>query len=135
MLKKCLSLLLAGLLIQFASPAVFAKSNPEKEAQKTEQVRAAILSLGVGPEARIKVKLKDKTKLEGFIKEAGNDHFVISDSKTGTATPVAYPQVKTAHGQNLSKGAKIAIGAGIAAGAVILVLFLIWHGHLSPGHG
>lgn len=135
MLKKCLTLLLVGLLIQLTTPAAFAKSDPGKEEQRIEKVRAAILSLGVGPDARLKVKLKDKTKLEGFIKEAVDDHFVIADARTGAATPVAYPQVKTVQGQNLNKGVKIAIGVGIAVGAVLLTLFLLWHGHLSRGHG
>ena len=135
MLKKCLTLFLVSLLMQIASLAAFAKSTPEKEAQRIEKVRAAIFSLGVGPEARIRVKLKDKAKLEGFIKEAGDNQFVITDAKTGTDTTVPYPQVQTAHGNNLSKGAKIAIGVGVAVGIVILTLFLIWHGHLSPGHG
>jgi hypothetical protein len=135
MLKKCLSLLLTGLLIQIAGPALFAKSSQEKEAQRIEKVRAAILSLGIGPNARIKLKLKDKTKLEGSVKEAGDDHFVVTEARTGTDTPVTYPQVQTVQGQNLNKGVKIAIAAGVVAGVVILVLFLAWHGHLSPGHG
>ena len=129
MLKNFLSLLLVGLLIHIANPTpVLAKSRTEKETQKVEKVRAAILSLGVGPAARIKVKLKDKTKLEGYIKEAGDDHFVIADARTGSDTVVAYPQVKTAQGQNLSKGAKIAIGVGIAAAIVIVILFIAYHG-------
>ena len=129
MLKKLVSLLLVGLLIHIASPApALAKSKAEKEVQKVEKVRAAILSLGVGTDACIKVKLKDKTKLEGYIKEAGNEHFVITDARTGADTAVAYPQVSTAQGQNLSKGAKIAIGVGIAAAIVIVILFIAYHG-------
>jgi hypothetical protein len=128
MLKKCLSFLLIGLLIQMASPAAFAKSGAQKETQRIERVRTAILSLAVGPKARIKVKLKDKTKLEGFIKEAGDDHFVITDAKSGTDTSVAYPQVKAILGRNLSTGAQIAIGVGIAAGAVFVILFILYHG-------
>ena len=89
-------------------------------------------SLGVGIDARIKVKLKDKTKLEGYIKEAGNEHFVITDARTGADTAVAYPQVSTAQGQNLSKGAKIAIGVGIAAAIVIVILFIAYHGFTLP---
>jgi hypothetical protein len=129
MLKNCLSLLLVGLLILIASPApASARTGAEKEAQRIEKVRAAILSLGVGPDALIKVQLRDKTKLEGYIKEAGDDQFVITDAKTGADTSVAYPQVKTAQGQNLNKGAKIAIGAGVAAAVVIVILLILFHG-------
>ena len=41
--------------------------------------------------------------------------------KTGGATEVPYPQVKSVKGNNLSTGAKIAIGVGIA----ILVIYAI----------
>ena len=129
MQKKYISILVVTLLIYATNPVgVLGKSKMEKDAQKAEQVKAGILSLGVGPDARIKVKLKDKTKLEGYIKEAGDDQFVITDAKRGVDTTVAYPQVSTAQGHNLSKGAKIAIGVGIAAGVVILVLFIVFHG-------
>lgn len=135
MIKKCLAMVLACSLLQIASIAAFAKSNPENEAQRIEKLRAAISSLGIGPSARIKVKLRDKTKVEGYLKEATNDHFVIADSRTGTERTLSYPQVQTVHGNNLSTGAKIAIVAGVVTGAVLLTLFFLYHGHLTRGHG
>ncbi len=124
MLKKYLSLVLVALLVHVVSAApAFAKSRTEKEARFAEKVRANILKLGVGPEALVRVKLRDKTKLEGYISEAGTDSFVVVSARTGGATTVAYPQVKAVQGNNLSAGAKIAIGVGIViAVAAILVL-------------
>lgn len=132
MLKKYLSLVLVALLVHVASAApAFAKSKAEKEARFAEKVRVNILKLGVGPEALVRVKLRDKTQLEGYISEAGTDSFVVVNAKTGRATTVAYPQVKTAQGHNLSTGAKIAIGVAIVAVLVILTL-LAW-GDLAEG--
>ena len=74
--------------------------------------------------ARVRLELRDKTRLEGYINEAGPESFVVTDSAGKTAT-VSYPQVKKAQGNNLSTGAKIAIGVGIGA-AVTLIIFLIW---------
>jgi len=122
--KKYLSLALVVLLLHAVSAApAFAKSKAEKETRFAEKVKVNILKLGVGPEALVRVKLRDKTKLEGYISEAGADSFVVVDAKSGGATTIAYPQVKTVRGNNLSTGAKIAIGVGIViAVAIILVL-------------
>src|SRR5687768_3690200 len=98
MYKKILSALLALLLIYLAPLHVSAKSKAEKEAQRAEKVKQSIAKLGVGRDARIVVKLKDKRKLAGFISEAGEDSFVLSDLKTGMATTVAYPNVTQARG-------------------------------------
>ena len=124
MLKKICSVVLTALLLQaFAAPAL-AKSAVEKESQRAEKVRAQLARLGAGTDARVKLKLRDKTKLEGFVSEAGPESFVVVN-KAGVATTVAYPQVVKATGHNLSTGAKIAIGIGIGAG-VTLLIFLIW---------
>jgi hypothetical protein len=92
-------------------------------------VRNGVARLGTGPDARVKLKLKDKTKYEGYISEARADGFSVTDAKTGNIADVAYSEVKQIKGNNLSTGAKIAIGIGIGAGAVLLILyiFLVTH--------
>src|SRR5438067_2261831 len=86
-----------------------AQYNDDKAAREAEKVKAAISKLGTGPAARVEVKLKDRTKLKGYVSELNDYHFVVTDDKTGIATAVAYPQVKQVKGNNLSTGAKIAI--------------------------
>ena len=124
MLKKICSVVLAGLMLQAAAVPAFAATNAEKEARRGEKVRTQLAKLGTGSDARVKLELRDKTRLEGYISEAGPEGFVVVN-KAGVATTVAYPQVKTAQGNNLSTGAKIAIGVGIGAGITLLILFLI----------
>lgn len=125
MFKKTLTIALAGLLIQALSvlPAA-AASKEEKQAQRTEKVRAGILKLGVGTGARVAIKLPNDAKLAGYISEAKDDSFVVTDVKTSAATTVAYRDVTQVKGNNLGTGAKIAIGIGIGVGATILVLYL-----------
>ena len=123
MLKKICSVVLAALLLQAAAVPAFAKSNAEKEAKRAEKVRTQLAKLGTGTDARIKLELRDKTKLEGYINEAGAESFAVTDS-AGKTTKVAYPQVKKAQGHNLSTGAKIAIGVGIGAAVTLLIVFL-----------
>ena len=124
MLKKICSVALAALLLQATAAPALAKSAVEKESKRVETVRAKLEKLGTGEDARVKLELRDKTKLEGYISEAGPESLVVVN-KAGVATTVAYPQVSKAKGNNLSTGAKIAIGAGIGAGVTLLILFLI----------
>ena len=124
MLKRICSVALAAMLLQAAAAPAFAKSAAEKESQRAEKVRAQLAKLGTGESARVKLELRDKTKLEGYIKEAGPEGFVVVN-KAGVATPVAYPQVAKAKGNNLSTGAKVAIGIGIGAGITLLIIALI----------
>jgi hypothetical protein len=98
-----------------------AAANPESEAKLAAKVKSAIAKLGTGPEARVEVRLRDKTKLKGYVQAANENSFSVVDEKTGNTTDVPYPQVKSVKGNNLSTGAKIAIGVGIA----VLVIFAL----------
>jgi hypothetical protein len=124
MLKKICSVALVALLLQVAAAPALARSAAEKEAKRVEKVRTQLVKLGAGTDARVKLELRDKARLEGYISEAGPESFVVVN-KAGVATTVAYPQVSRAKGHNLSTGAKIGIGIGIGAGVTLLVLWLI----------
>jgi hypothetical protein len=127
MFKQSLSFVLVGslLLMLIGVPTVAAKPKAEKEAARAAEVKAGVAKLGVGPEAQITVKLRNKTKLSGYISQVNAESFVIADAKTGASTEVPYPNVTQAKGKNLSTGATIAITAAIAVGVTLLVLYLI----------
>lgn len=124
MFRKLVTLLLVALVINLAGVKLaYADSKEEKQARFAEKVKANVLKLGTGESARVKVKLRDQAKLEGYISDAGAEAFTITNRKTGVATTVAYPQVKSVQGNNLSTGAKIAIGVGIAATIIFIILW------------
>jgi hypothetical protein len=127
MFKKSLSLALAGVMIftLAVAPQASAETKAEKEAAFAAKVKSEIAKLGVGKQARVAVKLRDKTKLSGYVSQAGEDSFVITDAKTGANTEVPYPSVMQAKGKNLSTGAIIAISVGVAVGVTLLVLYLL----------
>jgi hypothetical protein len=120
MFQKLISLVAASSLVLLLCNTSAAGSKAEKDLNQARKVKAAIAKLGVGPAARVEIKLRDKTKLKGYIHEIGENDFVVSELKTGTLSTVAYPQVTQVKGNNLSTGAKIAIGVGVVA---LLVLF------------
>ena len=119
MLKKMTLVILLMFLVNSAvMPSVFANdSKLEKEAKFAEKVRTEISKLGVGIESKVQVKLKDGTKLKGYVSEINDVGFVVSD-KEGKSTLVPYPNAKQVKGNNLSKGIIIAIG--VAAFIIII---------------
>ena len=123
MFKKICSVVLSALLLQAAAVPAFAATSAEKEARRAEKVRTQLMKLGTGKDALVRVELRDKTKLEGYVSEVGDESFVITN-KAGVATVVTYPQVKKAQGHNLATGDKIGIGMGIG---VAIVLLILWH--------
>ena len=128
MLKKafCLLLISSIMIVTGGSRLALAADSKAKEAAFTEKVKAAIAKLGTGPSAQVEIKLRDKSKLRGYIKEANEERFVLVSTVTGDSTEVAYPQVKQVKGNNLSTGAKVAIGVGIA----IVILILAFKDHI-----
>jgi hypothetical protein len=124
MFRKLVTLLLVVFVINLAGVRLaYAESKEEKHARFAEKVKANVQKLGTGESTRVKVRLRDQSKLEGYISDATGDTFTITNRKTGVATTVAYPQVKSIEGNNLSTGAKIAIGAGIAAAIIFIILW------------
>lgn len=119
MLKQIISGALVLLLVQmFFVHQAFAETKEEKF---TAKVRTGVIKLGTGPAAKIQVKLKDKTKIKGYIIESNETEFLVMNSKTGEAVPVPYPTVKQVRGNNVSTGVKIAIYAALIFAAILIV--------------
>ena len=121
MLKKMMSMLLVVLLVNLAVlSSVYAHdTKAEKDAKFTEKVKTNIAKLGVGVDSKVEVKLKDGTKLKGYVSEINEDGFVVTDAN-GKSTPVPYPQTKQVKGNNLSTGVIVTIG--IVAFLLVLVV-------------
>ena len=121
MIKRTLVLgLCVGLLnLCFGTPAL-AGGKGEKDAKFAAKVKANIQKLGEGKDARVRVTLRDGTKLKGYVSRIDEGSFVVVDDATGAATEVPYPQTKQVKGNNLSTGVKIAIVVGIIVAALAI---------------
>jgi hypothetical protein len=120
-MKKLLASILAVLMLNLVCVAsVGADSRSDKDAKTAAKIKSAIQQLGTGPGAYVDLRLRDGTRLKGYVDEAGDDTFIVVEEKTGGSRQVPYPQVRQVKGNNLSTGAKVAIGVGV--GLVILVL-------------
>lgn len=91
MLKTYSTLMLIGLIINLAfSSFVFAQDAETKTAEKN---KVKVAKLGTGGRL-IEVKLKDDTKIKGYITEIKDDSFVLVGKKNAASTNISYAQVR-----------------------------------------
>ena len=122
MFRKFISIAIIIALVNLAGiDSVFAKSNMEKELRLAAKVKENIEKLGTGEQAKVRITLKNKSKVEGYISRISEDSFNVTDSKTGQETEVEYSEVKKVKGSNFSTGARIAIGVGIGLAILVVV--------------
>lgn len=113
--------MLSGILLSavLGFQTVSAKAWGEAEGAAAE-ARAKVLKMGVGSKARVEVKLRDDSKLKGYVSASDDVSFTVTDSKTGASQTVAYADVASLKKTGgLSTRTKLLIGAAAAAGAVI----------------
>ena len=91
MFKKALTAALAALLINLAAAGT---ARAQDAATATAKVKETVAKLGTGPSALAEVKLKNRTKLKGYVAEASDEHFTVVGSD-GKATRVAYAEVES----------------------------------------
>ena len=105
MLSQYLSLILAVLLIlTTTTEPAFAQPAAGTDDRLAEEVGQNIPRLGLGPEARVRVKLHDRRVLVGYVSQVGADSFTLVDLRTGAQTTVPYTEVKQVSGGNRSTG-------------------------------
>lgn len=123
MFKTNLTMMLTVLLVNLAfAPMVFAKSEAKNKEEKfIEKLQSNIQKQGVGVNSKIKLKLKDGTKLKGYISEINDNEFVVVDEKNGQNVSVVYPQVGQAKGNNWSQKQLIGLIAITAFIAFVVI--------------
>jgi hypothetical protein len=123
LLVVCLMLNLAGANPAFAGDLNEKKltKSERKIKKRAEKIKKGVNKLGIGKDSVVKVKLRDKNKIEGYISQIDEDSFTVTD-KTGRSTVIEYTKAKQIKGNNLHAGVWIAIGVGVAI-VVILLIF------------
>ena len=123
MFKKLLSIALTILFVNMITAVpISAQSQTGIETQQAEKFKAKVTRLGTGKRARVEVKLKDNTKLKGYIGGIAEEHFTLVDPKHGSVTPVPYTQVQQIKNTNHSGAYALGLGAGVIGGVLILVM-------------
>ena len=126
---KRLTLLLVAVVV-FNSVAVTQVAQAQ-EASPTAEVKIEVQKRGIGDKSRVRVRLRNKAEVKGYISKIEDASFDVTDKKTGRATTIPYAEVEKVQGSGLSKGAKIGI---IAGAAVVIVAVVIAVGVCRAGY-
>ncbi len=123
MIKKCLSVVLIGLMLLFTNlQSIKAQTKNGNNAANVEKIKANVTKRGTGRKARVNVKMLNGTKMKGFISQAGDDSFTLTDSKTKQTSTLAYSDVAQVKGTGLSTTSKTLIGVGVGVAITVVVL-------------
>lgn len=123
MIKKCLCFAFICLLLVTANSSVIsAQTKTDNTASSIAKIKTAVLKRGTGENKRVEVRTLDGTKLKGYISQADEDLFTLTDSKTKQTSVIAYSDVAKVKNR-LSRGDKIALG--IIGGAVAVVAIVL----------
>ena len=127
MIRKTLSITLAGVLLATAFGFRTVTAQTGADAQRTDKVRAKVIKLGEGRNARVEVKLRDNTKLKGYLSKTEQDSFTVTDSKTGASRTLAYADVQELKtpGSGTSRRTWLIVGASVAAAVIIVGLTVL----------
>jgi hypothetical protein len=128
MWRKLFSIALVVLLLQASDSLLIRKVGACQGGTVGDKVKAFVAKRGTGPKAKVTVKLKDNTKLKGYISGAGDDSFTLADSKSGQLRTLAYQDVaEVKRPGGLSWPAKVGIGIGIGVGVLAILYGIACH--------
>jgi len=120
LLKKTIAVIVSGFVITagMAFHNVEAQTSNDQAVQK---IRSKIYKLGIGPRARVEAKLHDNSKVKGYVSEAGQDSFTITNSNTGSTRALNYADVAEIKkpGSGLSTRSWIILAGVATAGAIV----------------
>jgi hypothetical protein len=106
--------------------------NSMARTRQAEKARMEVQKRGVGEKSRVKVRLRDKTEVKGYISQIDATSFQVTDKKTGRVSTIGYDTVEKIRGGGLPKGANIAIGIGVGVAVALTAFALVvasWHGN------
>ncbi|MGH9949114.1 MAG: hypothetical protein ACRD6X_18235 [Pyrinomonadaceae bacterium] len=123
MLMKYILISMIALLINLTiAPVAFASGKSDKGAGFVEKLRANIEKQGTGADSKIRLKLKNGSKVNGYISEIAGDGFTVIEEKTAVSTFVPYSQVKQAKGNNWSQNATFIV---LVVGFLVFVIIAV----------
>lgn len=122
------STLLLVLVLVFNSVAV-AQASQTEQASEAARVKATVQKHGIGERSRVKVRLRDKADVKGYISKIEDASFDVTDKGSGQVTTIPYANVERVQGVGLSKGAKLGIIAGVGVAIVVVVFAAEFKAH------
>jgi hypothetical protein len=112
-------LLLVAVLV--LNSVAFPQAKDTRETPQSAKVKAEVQKRGIGEKSRVKVRLRNKEDVKGYISKTEDASFDVTDKNTGQSTTIPYADVERVQSTGLSKGAKIGIIVGVGVAIVVVV--------------
>lgn len=124
MLTRTFAMVLSGIFLVTAFGFRSVQAQTDYDTQAAEKIRAKVEKIGVGPNARVEVKLRDHTQLKGYITDTAQDSFSVFDKGTGATKTVSYADASSVKksGGGISTKTWIILGAAAVGAAVTWVI-------------
>jgi hypothetical protein len=124
MMKRTIAVMLVAVMTCLSLTAAESQADQSTRGYPDQEVKikAKVQKTGVGEKSKIRVKLRDGTKLRGYVSNIGNDSFTVTDSATHKARSLSYGDVETVRGKGLSTAAKVLIVTGIGLAIVVVIV-------------
>ena len=116
--------ILATVVALFIVNLICIPSLAQKKQLSVDEAKAEIAKLGTGPKAVVRITLKDNKKIQGSLTFAGDDHFTVTDEKSGALTDIKYLDVKQIKSLKPSTGLKVGLWAAVVVGSVLLLALI-----------
>ena len=113
--------MLAAVVMLVASGFQSAQAQTGKDDLLVAKARADVSKRGTGRDARVEIKLRDNSKVKGYISEAGQYSFTVTDSKTGASKTMSYADVAQVKKQSGGLSTRTWVILGAVAAAVVVV--------------
>jgi hypothetical protein len=98
-----------------------AKASQTVEEKQATHIKAEVERRGTGEKSRVKVRLRNKAEVKGYVSKIQDSSFDVTDKISGQATRISYADVEKVQGPGLSRGAKIGIIVGVGVAIVVVV--------------
>jgi len=126
MISRMISAVLVAALLH---GSLIAQELPQSSRQTTAEMQE-VLRKAQRKDKAIRVilnrKIDTQQKLTGNVSNISDTGFVITDQKTGTATTLAYSDVREVRQKGLPKAAQVGIVVGVFVGIVAAIFIAIY---------
>lgn len=127
MLKKHLALALIVVLVYIPSiGSTQADASTQESARARDEMKETLAKFGVGEKARVKVKLRNRSEVKGYVSGVGAENFIVTDKKSGRDITLTYSEVVSIKRDGRSLGGRIAIWSGVGAAALGIYMLVLW---------
>ena len=125
-MKTLVSMFIAVVLVgaTVSQPVIAFQS--KSQVPTVEAVKSKIARQGIGAKAKVTIRLKNGTKVKGYVAQAEENDFVIRNRKSDAPTTIRYEDVlKVEENRGHSTARNIAIGVAVGVGAVLAVIGIL----------